>query len=84
MNMWESGQMDSNPVCGRTFQVPGLPLTQRGECRSDPPITGGMQDQEDLAEGLRWVLSIEEGLCLDDRFPSSVLERVPFFPDESV
>lgn len=53
MNMWESGQKDSNPACERTFQVPGLPLTQRGECRSDPPITGGMQDQEDLAEGLR-------------------------------
>lgn len=62
---WKGGEMDSSPACGRTFQVPGLPPTQCGDCRSDPPITGVMQDNDDLAEGFRWVLSIEEQICLD-------------------
>lgn len=76
--------MDSNPACGGTSQVPELPPTQCGDCRSDPPITGGMQDNDDLAEGLRCILSIEEGICLKNTFTSSVWKRVPFFPDESV
>lgn len=70
--------MDSNPACGRTFEAPERPPNTMGCGGSDPLVPVGMQHSDALAEGLRWVLSIEEEIYLDDRFLSSVLEKGPF------
>ena len=67
--------MDLTQLVEELSKCPELPPTQLGDCRSDPPIPGGMRVNDDLAEGLRWVLSIEEGICLESRFSISVLEK---------
>lgn len=57
---------------------------RRDGCRSDPATTGGRQGRNDLAEGLRWALSCEEEVCLDDRLSSSVLGKGLLLSDESL